>query len=281
MKAHNSALPSRDSSQSGQIAVVILLITVVLMTAGLSLVTRTTQEIYLSQQEAESARVFNAAEAGVEEALSQQFDTISVPVTAEPDVNVTDASVSYTITPMDLVETTVLQGDVATVELEGSNPNDLTIEWGNDGDTPCNNASLILTAYYDDAGTTRVYNKAIAPRGCPSRTITDLVPTADDYFEEAPLSGSGSYVSRYSLVLNDFALGVGTFPLMVRIRPVYFNAPLKVTGASLPVQQHVIRSTGTNDIGNEQRVIEVQRGVTGAPSIMDFALYSGAGILKP
>ena len=52
-------------SQSGQIAVIVFLIMAILLVVGLSLATRTSQEIELAGQQEDTTRVFNAAETGV------------------------------------------------------------------------------------------------------------------------------------------------------------------------------------------------------------------------
>ena len=99
----------KKKTQSGQVAIVILLIMVVLLTVGLSLASRTTQELFLSQQESESARVFNAAEVGIEDALSQDFDAITGTVTLNP-TTVSDVTTATTIQPVGTLETQLVQG---------------------------------------------------------------------------------------------------------------------------------------------------------------------------
>ena len=54
---------------SGQSLLVILLVMAVILTIGLAVASYSITDIKISQQEEESARVFSAAEAGIEEAL--------------------------------------------------------------------------------------------------------------------------------------------------------------------------------------------------------------------
>jgi Tfp pilus assembly protein PilX len=267
------------SSSSGQIAVIILLIMVVLMTVGLSVVTRTTQEIYLSDQETESARVFNAAEAGLELALSQDFTTINTPTSANNvATGVTTAVTSYTIQPVTSLETTIIQGEAATVSLAGvaQGSASVVVRWGKNKPA-CTAASLILTLYYlDSTSVTRSWTEAIAPSGCDRGDEFDPTLTS--------AIANNNYNHEYTFNANATPAGplpASTTPLFLRIRPVYYDAQVWVTGTNLPVQQHVVRSTSANNTGDEERIIEVARSGQNPPSIMDYALYSGNGILKP
>lgn len=268
------------TAESGQVAVVILLVTIVLMTLGVSVITRTTQELRVTQQDAESSRVFNAAEAGVEDALSQDFSSITQPTTITPDVGVADTDVSYTISPVNQLVADVKEGEVATVNIDGFTGNNVLIYWGKES-TACNNASIIISAYYaPSADDTRlaVRHETIAPSSC----------ARGDGFTSAS-NGSQGYHSLYTINLGNGAGGWGlranpSERRFIRIRPVYADTSVMVSGqnlAPLPVQQHVIRSTGSNTAGGEKRVIEVQRKNTSLPGILDFALYSGGDILKP
>ena len=75
-----------------------------MLTIGLSLASRTTQELFLSGQEADSARVFNAAEVGIEEALSQDLDFTGETYSAEIG-SVENVDVNYTIGKVNSLKT--------------------------------------------------------------------------------------------------------------------------------------------------------------------------------
>lgn len=273
--ARNVDFICASHSQSGQAALIIILITVVMMTLGVSLITRTTQELYLSQQEAESARVFNAAEAGVEDALNQDFSTISTTTSTTPDVGIANTDVSYTITPTSSVQTMLNQGEVASINIVGFTGSGIDIHFGTPGASNCSVASLIVSTYYMSGSTVVVHHDAVGPRGC------NRVPNDD--FQPTSANGVG-YHSRFRLTLPTPAGFIQNTAdrRLVRIRPIYNNVPIFITanGGTLPVQQHVIRSTASNQVGTERRIIEVQRGVSAAPSIMDYALYSGGAIVN-
>ncbi len=250
---------SERANQSGQVAVVVLLIMVVLLTIGLSIATRTTQEVFLSQQQSESSRVFNAAETGVEDALSQDFDSLSG---AETDVATIDGvDVSYTITPSDVLETRLTEGLSAMVRLDNAVNGNLEVRWAREN--PCNEkASLIFSVYSYTSGRNRVRHIPVGPPGCGS-----------DNFDNAQNSNSSGYTLRYNLSVNNN-------DLFVRIKAVYHDTHIRVAGNNMPDQFYRVRSEASNTFGDEQRTIQVTRTLPVAPSIMDYAVYSGAALVK-
>jgi len=60
----------KERNNSGQALLIILLIMAVALTIGLSVVSRSVTDIRISQEQEESARVFSAAEAGLESLLA-------------------------------------------------------------------------------------------------------------------------------------------------------------------------------------------------------------------
>ncbi|HRR05567.1 MAG TPA: hypothetical protein P5325_02065, partial [Candidatus Woesebacteria bacterium] len=59
----------KGENTSGQALLIILLVLSVALTTGLALVARTTTDISISEKETASSKAFEAAEAGIEEAL--------------------------------------------------------------------------------------------------------------------------------------------------------------------------------------------------------------------
>jgi len=262
-------------NQSGQIAIVILLIMVVLLTVGLSLASRTTQEVFLSQQEAESTRVFNAAESGIENALSQDFSGISAEgETFSEDgshTNATVPNVSTTtkITPKGVLETQITEGSTVHLDLAANSEGDvIDVEWSRQSGCD-SSASIIATTYYDDGtGTTKVAHEAFGPNlPCTS-------PRDTDEFTQVVLgSGSDGYIYRETITLP-------ANPLFMRIKAIYNDTPLRISGAEASNQFFVIRAEADNDLGDENRTIEVGRGLSTAPSFMDYSVYSGGALAQ-
>lgn len=247
--------------QAGQVGVIILLLMVVMLTIGLSLASRSTQDLFLASQQAESTRVFNAAEAGIEEALSTNLsfegDTFSGSVGT-----ITDTNVDYVIRKVNELETRLFQGVAVVVDLSGSRAGaeNVHIDWSKTTSGP---ASLVVAVYYDDAGTTRVryYGVAGTNRG--------------DGFTLAASGNYGGYMYRRTFTVqpND---------LFMRVWPVYNDTHLKIAGDgwTMPVQYYNVRSEATNENGQETRIVEVNRTLSTAPSIMDYAVFSGNTLTK-
>lgn len=251
-----------NKKESGQVAIIILLIMVVLLTVGLSLASRTTQDVFLSQQEAESARVFNAAEVGLEDALSQDFDSISGTYVVPDNGAVSDVDTTTTITSTTTLETQVVEGAAVHLDLNGFSGN-VELSWARENN--CNDAASILMSIYYTDGTsseTEVVHEAFSPGNCRA-----------DEFEEITTAGASGYYRRTTVAIPANAL-------FARLRPVYNDTSLKVTGTGLPNQYFVIRSEADNAEGEENRTVEVGRTLSTAPLFMDYALYSGAGIVQ-
>jgi hypothetical protein len=253
------------STQSGQIGVIILLIMVVILTIGLTVASRTSREAFLTTQTAESARVFNAAEVGVEEALSTDLATIEANNASviNGTVTVDDTDVNYSITKVRGLETKLFEGvSVALNVTNVSTGQGLVIDWS---EQTCaqDPAALLATIYSNESGTIRARYQAI---GNCSR---------GDGFVQPNGSAPSPYRYRYTLALR-------TNDRYVRLQPVYNDTKIRVNGSgwTLPTQYYRIRSEATNDLGNESRIVEVNRTLPTAPSVMDYALYSGTTIVK-
>jgi Tfp pilus assembly protein PilX len=256
-------------NQSGQVGVAILLTMTVLLTMGLSVASRSTEDLFLSEQQSESARVFNAAEAGIEDALSSSFDFEGN--TSEGTIaTISDTSVDYSVTKQNVLETRLFEGVSVKVDVDDSgvgtgltSDNNIIIEWSKETDCVGQDpASLIVSVFYDDAGTTRARYYAY---GACSRS--DGFTLASD--------SAGNYY-------KDFTLPLLTGDLFVRIKTVYNDTHIRVAGDgwTLPVQAYNIRSEAKNDLGNETRAVEVNKTLDAAPAIMDYALFSGTTIVK-
>lgn len=253
-----------SKSQQGQIAVIMLLVMVILLTIGLSLAARTTQDVFLSQQQAESARVFSAAESGVEQALSLDFESLDFQNPDLPPVEVQNATVEYSITPSTDLETRLAEGQTAYINLKGAGSDTVQVEWATESETGCNAASLLISIYFEDSGVTHVRHYPISPcdRG--------------DSFDTGDVAGATSpgYSYRVPMSVNS------SQDLFMRIKAVYHPTVLKVNGSSLPYQNFTVRSEASNDLGDEQRIVEVTRSLLQAPDYMDYSVYAKEQVVK-
>lgn len=259
-------LKTKKSVQSGQVAVVVLLIMVVLLTIGLSLATRTTQELFLSDQQSESARVFNAAESGIEQALSE----VAV---GQGTLTIDGVTVAYNVTGSSTLNTRVPEGASVHIDLTGYN-NNITIQWATEADC-ANRASLVAHVFYSDAGTIRT--KVIPFR--PSCSTHQ----ADNFFNGTNINPANPFRHQYIITASNPVTHSSLPPnaLFMRIKPVYADVDLRVSGGNtFPTQHHIVSSTASYAEGGEQRKIEVSRTLPTGPAYMDYALYSGGAITQ-
>ena len=264
-------------NQSGQVGIIIILIMIVLLTIGLSLASQTTKEVVLSNQEDESTRVFNAAEAGVEQALNTNLTSQSQSlITGTANVVGSNSTVNYSIQKVTGLETRVPQGGTAMIKLAdpGTAPavTGIALNWSKE--QPCSQtpATLLIEIFSYDPTTnpkTTVRYQVLAPcdYGDGNAPNTIINPTG---------TNNGYYTS--------YNLSVGAKDTLVRIKPFYNDTNISVigVGGTLPVQSYLIQSTAANQLGtgNETRSVQVNRTLSMAPSIMDYVLFSGTTIIK-
>ncbi len=271
------------SAQSGQVAVVVLLIMAVLLVIGLSLASQTTQEALISSQEEDTTRVFNAAETAVEEALSRLSKGESITADVPEDVASTylpaNTSATYTLTEDTTMSALITQGMSSTILLPAAITTSFSIYWSTTADCD-STGSLIISLYYTSGGVTKVKHAAIKPSGCyPSDSMKAVG------FTEST-SVSGTYKFRYTTALDaaPWQLVAGDVPQLLRIKAVYEDVEFMMGGISLPSQMDIIRAEAsdsqTGDGSQEQRAIEVTRTKPAAPVLFDYSLYSGGSLSK-
>lgn len=264
---------TRRDGQRGQVALIILLIMVVVLTIGVSIASRTVMDVSLSRQEEQGGRVFQAAESGIESALSQDLTQDSL---YENDAfsgslsNITDIDVNYTVARKRTLETRVDEGAAVAIDVEGvANGNQLQINWGRDRD--CSNsdpsqniASLLIRVFKNTGGTITVRNYAYA-----------ACAYTDGYITTGTEPGDDGYFRKVILTME-------TDDILVRLTPLYNDAPVQVEGLgwTLPTQYYQISAQARNQLGNESKAISVARTLPTYPAVMDYVLYSGTTLVK-
>lgn len=264
-------LAHRSQRQSGQIGIIIILIMIVLLTIGIAVAGRTSTELALSQQEEESTRVFNAAEAGVETALSSNLSFSGDHFATTSSLTADNATINYTVDKNHVMEMRVPEGGVVRVQLKDtttSTPPSVTLDWAKEGNcSPQTPASLIVSIYSQDTTQSPALIKVrhYAYAACAHSDGINVVGTA----------GQNGYFKEVTITLN-------STDTMMRIKPFYSDTYVRVapTSGSLPVETYSIRSTGKNTLGNETRIVTVNRSLPTAPSIFDYVLFSGTTIIK-
>jgi Tfp pilus assembly protein PilX len=253
----------------GQAGLIVVLLAVVVLTIGLSLFIRTSRQTDITAQQEESARIFNAAETGIEQALASvlaaEQGNGSFANIANQDITVDNANakVNLKVTPANMLETYLDQGSSA--ELTLSSTSDITINWSKVGCSQ-NPAALIITIHNLDPGTgtqTTRFN-AIKGQGCSSGT---------NFTESA--TGTAPYQFAYTLNLQ-------TGDYFVRIEPIFSGTDIFASGAGINKAQFVITSKAQDNSGatEQAKAIQVKRTLSTPPSFMDYTVYSGSSIVK-
>lgn len=276
----------------GQVVLILVLLTVVGLTVGLSLISRTVTDIRISSQIEQSGRAFSAAEAGVETALKSAV--IDGP-TGSINFSGTQTNANYQVTKLGgttsvyFFETTKI-GAIQTLWLIGHNENgtlnessdtyslnkELDICWGSEAD---NNAAIILTLLYKEGADYKI-----------AKVAYDPVPTAsghnDNHFISANIDILGGYCDgnfRFKKTINGaaefwdgFTPNPGILLMALRFQPVYQDTKIAVKPtANLPSQGKQIISVGQTETGIVRK-IRVNQSYQTLPEIFNFTLFSGS-----
>lgn len=255
--------------KSGQVGLLLLVIMGLVVGIALSLASRSLSDTVLSRQESESARAFRLAESGVEQALNAlRQDSSTNTVLSLSGAG--DFSGSTKINGQSNFGLYVKEGDQAHLDVSSFAPGNLSISWtrvsdGRESPESCalgsgNSPAAIEIISYNSLGTASFdyYN----PYGCTPET---------NGFSNATSSGTDGFLSQTS-----YAVGAGVSA--VRIRPIYTDATIAVSGSGLSTQLYLIQSKAAG--GDAQKEIEVKRGLDAPASIFDYALFSGSSIEK-
>jgi len=256
--------------QSGQAALIVLLVVAVTLGFGLSIISQSTTDIKISQHEQEASRAFSAAEIGIETALQ---NISSVTLGESQNLSVDDVDINYTVTDKNTLDGVFNENETAQIILGGTN-NTLTVEWvdstsdienpGNcSGVTAESNqtaASLLITVIDNADQMVRYGVNACSLNG-------------SNGMEDVSDAGGGNFLRTYdiSVTAND---------VLARIRPIYNQTSLRAFGATeLPIQTYVINSQAQAET-QESKAVEVTRNEPATPSIFDYVLFSGSSITK-
>ncbi|MCL4339322.1 hypothetical protein M1271_06555 [Patescibacteria group bacterium] len=268
---------------SGQVVLILVLITVVGLTVGLSLISRTVTDVRISSQIEQSSRAFSAAEAGVETALqgAQVGSSGSLNVTANTtaNYNVTmlggnNSVFTYPYTETNDIQTLWLNSHTNEILDESatnsySPSSSLTVCWGSQTTKSTDESAIEVSIYYKDAGGQYYIAKG-------AYDPDPLTRTPPDNFTQAEKAGGycgGDY--RFRQVITPTSLGVpsGDILLVMRIQPLFSGTVLAVQpSATLPQQGSLITSVGQTSTGIVRK-IQVTQGYKSFPTLFDMALF--------
>lgn len=255
---------------SGQAVLLVLLVVAVALGLGLSIISQSTTDVRISQQEQNSARAFNAAEAGIEEALKQ---ISTVPLDSPQTLSVDNIPINYTVSGQSFLEAKFKENESAQVLLSGT-ANTLTVEWvdsGNGEENP-GNCSGVSAASGQTAASLLI---SVINSGYEVRRygLNACGLSAANGLTDVAVAGDNPYLRKYSL-------NVTAADRLVRLRPLYNSTSLRITASNaLPVQAYLVNSSAQTAT-KETKAIQVTRLEPATPSIFDYVLFSGGGLVK-
>ena len=259
---------------SGQAVLLVLVVVAIALTYGLSTIARTTTETQISFQEQEATRAFNAAEAGIEEALK---NVISIAGSGMQSLGgFGDIDVNYQVEAVNSLEGRYGENESAGVNLIGDGGGVITIDWVNPADVEENPgcvsedqtpASLLISIIKGAGGGYAV--RRLAYNACDA--FSNGMELAGD-------SGEPNYLKRVNINL-------AADDELMRIRPIYNKTSLRVTKDGLPEQYYSIESTAEVKPGEGEdifasKAVLVTRTVPTTPAVYDYVLFSGSSISK-
>lgn len=254
---------------------VTLLVLTIALTIALSVIGRTTTDVIITSDLEESARAFNAAEAGIEQALKSGSAGASV-LSSGASWSTTISSVGGAVgvypfpqkTLRDVTETLWLvahNADGTLVETPTYTDASVDLCWTSEATTP----ALAVAVLYKQGGNYQVAKAAFDPDATRRATNNFSVPTAS--------SGGCGNASMYQARLTFSDLGITPAVdtlLMVRVRPVYSETQLASEASQvLPIQGSRVESVGTTGTGITRKVM-VYRTYRAAASVFDNAVFS-------
>jgi len=276
-------LPGKKELEKGQAVLVVLLVMSVLLTLGLSVVSRSVTDVKISQQSQESARAFWTAQAGLEKALLAQSDI--------PDSTID--GVSYAVTKSALgggtefvpeaidvgknfVYWLVDHKDDGSIDTSFYSGDRLTIYWGRypaDGPAPALVATLV---YKDTSGNFRSRKFAYDPVTRSPATNFSLPDSGTDF------SFGGNTFAYKATISGLLSLpGYDRKPYFVNIK-MLFNTTTQPIGVQTVgvgfVQGSCYESKATVTVSNIVRNLKECRTWPQTPGIFDYLLFSGGDI---
>lgn len=278
----------KSLAQSGQVALIVLLIMVVTLGVALSLARSTTKEINQVTQGGGAVKIFSAAESGTEQIITQIIQAMKNKSDSELGAIITnprdvitgedadpESVVEYSVVPLKDLNVTLLAGESTQINFINQDGSPLTdeasimIEWGQIGSNCADQSSILIGRYYDDNGKLKVVYDGVGPLLCDdSRNVTDGFKTA---------AAGSNYANKHliNITPND---------RFIRLIAVYNKADLLVSSDSVefPTQQYLVRTQSTNLTGEklESKVVSATLTNLNLPSYLDYAVYSGENLEK-
>jgi hypothetical protein len=256
--------------EKGQAVLLVLLVIAIALGFGLSIISQSVSDVRISKQEQEASRAFNAAEAGIEEALK---DIAGAGIGGS--LLVDGIEVNYGVLSNTYISNSLKENESVEVDLTGADValNSLSINWVDSNSQGENPDTCVASSGQAPASLLITVTDDSDPPQQASYGVNACALNTDNGMTDVSNVGSSTFLRQYDVAVdaND---------VLVRIRPIYNRASISVTGnVDLPVQAYVISSTAQAPT-LESKAIEVTRTEPATPSIFDYVLFSGTSIVK-
>lgn len=273
---------TNQKPQEGQVLLISLLVLSIATTVALSLVSRSTTDVTISNQISESSRAFSAAEAGIEEALKAGVGTSGTQVLT--------AGISYAVSKADIGGSAgayvfpkkISHGTTETLWLVNHNADGTLVEtptytnatidvcWSEESTVP---AMIVSVLYKTAGGLYQVARGAYDPDSGRALTnnFSGVTSTSGGCGE-----GTGT-TYKQTITFGGFTPAITPVSdtlLMLRIQPLYADANIAVSAVgTLPIQGNKLESTGTSEGGLARKIVVYQQ-YRSPPSVFDSVIYS-------
>lgn len=275
--------------EEGQAILILLLAIAVILTVGLSIVSRSITDVKISQQSQESARALWVAQAGLEKAIRSNT-SIGNP-NDQQELN----GVLYYVEKNDLGGSTeyvypsaVKANEAVTIWLVGHDSNGnivpsneyngtLRFYWG-ENESGSSSTAIEITFIYQDGGGFKIKRYVYDPYSSrsPATNFSSPVSCADKSF------GGKTFANCSSLLSLPVAVASGT-NYMVKARLLFNSVPKPIgvrSSANLPLQGSCFPVTATVQESGVTKKYEECQLFESTPPIFDNLLYSGGGLEK-
>jgi hypothetical protein len=267
---------TKIKSRNGQIGLLVLLATIVVMTIAVALASRTASEIAISTNEEQSTSAFESAETIIERILGNP---------TPPPVNMSGSIGSETyevtteyVTKLETNEKTA--GETVEVNLRNYAQNTFKVEWQGNNEGSCNtDATAVVVAVFYENGPDEYVVKRYAYDPCLARATTG--PNPNGFLHINSPSPNNISISNRRVTANVPSRESSpslTRPVSARIKILYSNSDLIVEGGNGFPQQGLDITSRASSLDDQSRAIRVTEGHPMAPSIFDYAVYSAGTI---
>jgi len=278
--------------QKGQALLLVVLVIVISLTVGLSAVTRSVTNSRTTTEDENSQRAFSAAEAGIQQTLTNGSSIVSLSFGNNSQVATTQTDVGGTTQLLVNNGEETVQADQGTdVWLVNHNADgtanysvpwpgtSVTVYWGNTN-LPCSNAAIEVILLSGSNAASAVSNHYVADLcgGRNGSSGNNFISNAANFSTIPPktiIIGSQTQTFFYKLTIPV------TNGLLMRVIPLYYNSYIGIesVGSTIPLQGSTITSTGSagpgaaTGTGTIQRKLQYFQGYASLPAELFQYIY--------